>query len=76
MFLLIMDTEKIKKEIIDSLTLTHCCSYIDEQENLSDEDWQDISNAVGLDIYYDPKGLTYTSKGFGAFFKMKKYNKG
>ena len=68
-----MDTEKIKKEIIDSLTLTHCCSYIDEQENLTEEDWQDISNAVRLDIYYDPKGLTYTSKGFGAFFKMKKY---
>lgn len=70
-----MDTEKIKQKIIDSLTLTHCCSYIDEQENLSDEDWQDISNAVGLDIYYDPSGLTYTSKGFGAFFKMKTFNK-
>ena len=70
-----MDTEKIKQKIIDSLTLTHCSSYIDEQENLSDEDWQDISNAVGLDIYYDPSGLTYTSKGFGAFFKMKTFNK-
>lgn len=33
-----MDTEKIKKEIIDSLTLTHYCSYIDEQENLTEED--------------------------------------
>ena len=31
--------------------------------------------AVGLDIYYDPSGLTYTSKGFGAFFKMKTFNK-
>lgn len=69
-----VNIEKIKKEIIDSLTLTHCCSYIDEQENLSDEDWQDISNAVESDIYYDPKGLTYTSKGFGAFFKMKVCN--
>lgn len=68
-----MDTEKIKKEIIDSLTLTHYCSYIDEQENLTEEDWQDISNAVESDIYYDPEGLTYTSNGFGAFFKMKKY---
>lgn len=71
-----MDTEKIKKEIIDSLNNTHCCSYINEQENLTEEDWQDISNAVESDIYYDPEGLTYTSKGFGAFFKMKKYNKG
>lgn len=70
-----MDIEKIKKEIIDSLANTHYCSYIDEQENLTEEDWQDISNAVGLDIYYDPSGLTYTSKGFGAFFKMKTFNK-
>ena len=67
--------EEIKQEIIDSLTLTHCCSYIDEQENLSDEEWQDISNAVGLDIYYDPSGLTYTSKGVGAYCKMKTFRK-
>lgn len=40
---------------------------------MTDEDWQDISNAVESDIYYDPSGLTYTSKVFGAFFKMKEY---
>ena len=67
-----MDTEKIKKEIIDSLTLTHCCSYIDEQENLSDEDWQDISNAVGLDIYYDPKGVNLHLKRVWSIFQNEK----
>lgn len=72
-----MEFDEIKQEIIDTLKDNNdCCSYIDGQENMSEEDWQDISNAVESDIYYDPEGLTYTSKGFGAFFKMKKYNKG
>jgi len=71
-----MDTEKIKQEIIDTLKDSNdCCSYIDEQENLTEEDWQEIADSVQHNLIYDPCGLTYTADGFARYFKMKTFNK-
>lgn len=71
-----MEFDNIKKEIIDTLKDNNdCCSYIDGQENMSDEDWQEIANSVQHNLIYDPCGLTYTADGFARYFKMTLYNK-
>jgi len=72
-----MEFDEIKQEIIDTLKDNNdCCSYIDGQENMSDEDWQEIADSVRHNLIFDPCGLTYTADGFARYFKMKKYNKG
>jgi hypothetical protein len=71
-----MEFDKIKEEIIDTLKNDgDCCSYIDGQENMSEEDWQEIADAVQKNLIFDPCGLTYTSDGFARYFRMKTFNK-
>lgn len=66
-----MEFDKIKEEIIDTLKENNdCCSYIDGQENMTDEDWQEIADSVQHNLIFDPCGLTYTSDGFTRYFKM------
>lgn len=71
-----MEFDKIKEEIIDTLKENNdCCSYIDGQENMTDEDWQDIADSVQHNLIFDPCGLTYTADGFARYFKIKTFNK-
>ena len=71
-----MEFDKIKEEIIDTLKENNdCCSYIDGQENMSEDDWQEIADSVQHNIIFDPCGLTYTADGFTRYFKTKTFNK-
>ena len=71
-----MEFDNIKKEIINTLKDSNdCCSYIDGQENMSEEDWQEIADAVQKNLIFDPCGLTYTADGFTRYFRMTIYNK-
>lgn len=71
-----MEFDKIKEEIIDTLKENNdCCSYIDGQENMSDDDWQEIADSVQHNLIYDPCGLTYTADAFARYFKVKTFNK-
>lgn len=67
--------EEVKQQIIAELNDGDCCPYIDGQENMSEEDWQEIADAVQKNLIYDPCGLTYTADGFARYFKTKTYNK-
>ncbi|MBO7733587.1 MAG: hypothetical protein J6S67_13565 [Methanobrevibacter sp.] len=71
-----MNNEKIKQEIIETIKDNgDCCSYIDEQEYMSEDDWQEIADAVQKNIIFDPCGLVYTADGFARYFRMKVCNK-
>ena len=71
-----MEFDKIKEEIIDTLKENNdCCSYIDGQENMTDEDWQEIADSVQHNLIFDPCGLTYTADGFTRYLRMKMFNK-
>lgn len=71
-----MEFDEIKQEIIDTLKDSNdCCSYVDGQENMSEEDWQEIADSVQHNLIYDPCGLVYTADGFARYFKMKTFNK-
>ena len=62
--------EKIKERIIEELKCgVDFVPYIEGQENLSDDDWQDIANEIGNTLYYDDCIGTYTMEGFVSYFK-------
>ena len=72
-----MEFDEIKQEIIDTLKDSNdCCSYIDGQENMSDEDWQEIADSVQLNHIFDPCGLTYTSDSLTRDVKRVTCNNG
>lgn len=66
--------EAIKEQIIAELKDGDCCTYIDEQEYLTEDDWQEIADAVQKNLVFDPCGLTYTADGFTRYFKTKTHN--
>jgi hypothetical protein len=68
--------EEIKQEIITELEGDgELSSYIDGQEYLSENDWEDIADAVQKNLIYDPCGLVYTADGFVNNFKMTTFRK-
>ena len=68
--------EEIKQEIITELEGDgDYSSYIDGQEYLTEDDWQEIADTVQKSLIYDDCGLVYTADGFARYFKLISFNK-